>query len=203
MPRDARGSVTQWIGALKAGDHDAAQKLWERYFERLVRLAGARLRATGRTGADQDGEDAALSAFDSFCAGVASGRFPRLGDRDDLWPLLAVIATRKALDQVERQGRQKRGGGQVLGESALEAGSGPAGLDQFVGPEPPPEVAAMVAEEFQRLLDALGDETLRRIALGRLEGFTNDEIAAQLGCTRRTVVNKLKLIRTTWKEGAS
>jgi hypothetical protein len=39
------GSVTHWIGALKAGDKEAAQPLWERYFDRLVRLAGAKLRA--------------------------------------------------------------------------------------------------------------------------------------------------------------
>ena len=33
------GSVTYWIGQLKAGDQVAAQKLWEGYFEKLVRLA--------------------------------------------------------------------------------------------------------------------------------------------------------------------
>jgi len=42
------GSVTHWIGRLKAGDPSAAQKLWEAYFQRLVRLARGRLRTAPR-----------------------------------------------------------------------------------------------------------------------------------------------------------
>ena len=34
----SEGSVTNWIGQLQAGDPAAAQKLWERYFRRLVGL---------------------------------------------------------------------------------------------------------------------------------------------------------------------
>ena len=66
--------VTDWIASLKAGDADAAQKLWQRYFETLVRLARDRLRGAARTVADED--DAALSAFDSFVRGAARGRYP-------------------------------------------------------------------------------------------------------------------------------
>src|SRR5262245_15997347 len=87
-------SVTAWIASLKAGNAEAAEALWRRYFEALVRLARARLRGTSRAVADE--EDAALSAFDSFCRGAACGRYPRLDDRDDLWRLLVVITERKA-----------------------------------------------------------------------------------------------------------
>jgi hypothetical protein len=69
-PRDD-GSVTRWIGDLKAGGDSAAQHLWARYFHRLVDLARSRLRSTPLAGAIEDEEDAALSAFDSFCRGVA------------------------------------------------------------------------------------------------------------------------------------
>ena len=34
------GSVTHWVRLLQAGDHAAAQPLWERYFQQLVRLDG-------------------------------------------------------------------------------------------------------------------------------------------------------------------
>lgn len=201
MSSDDMGSVTLWVGDLKAGDHDAAQKLWERYFDKLVNVARSKLRAARRPGVDEDEEDAALSAFESLCDGAAHGRFPKLADRDDLWRLLVVITARKAVDQMQRRGRQKRGGGRVVGESAL-AGSNPdnelGGLDQMIGAEPTPEFAAMVAEEHRRLLDLLGDDTLRKIAVWKMEGYTNEEIRQKLGCSLRTVANKLELIRRTW-----
>ena len=90
MSPDDSGSVTHWIGALRGGELDAAQPLWERYFARLVRLAQARLRTNRRPRAAEDEEDAALSAFDSFCRAATQGRFPRLDDRDDLWRLLVA-----------------------------------------------------------------------------------------------------------------
>ncbi|MBI1915085.1 MAG: hypothetical protein HYS12_10160 [Planctomycetes bacterium] len=76
------GDVTRWLQQLKAGDHDAVQPLWERYFRRLVGLARDRLRKLPRRTADE--EDVALSAFDSFCRRAEEGRFPRLDDRDGL-----------------------------------------------------------------------------------------------------------------------
>jgi DNA-directed RNA polymerase specialized sigma24 family protein len=190
------GSVTLWIGALRAGDEEAARQLWSRYYEGLVRLARARLRA--RTIADE--EDVALSAFDSFCAGLARGRFPDIADRDDLWRLLVTVTARKAVNQRRRESRQKRGAGRVVLESALVAGqeSEADAMRQVIGTEPSPEFAAMVAEECGRRLDGLPDESLRLVALLKMEGYTNDEIADRLGCGPRTVTRKLSVIRKAW-----
>ena len=205
MPSDDYGSVTRWLDALRGGDLDAAQPLWERYFARLVGLARARLRTRRSPGAAEDEEDAALSAFDSFCRAATEGRFPRLDDRDDLWRLLVAITERKAADQLRRARRLKRGGGRVRTEGDLAAG-GPddeaAGLDRIAGPQPTPEFAAEFAEEYRRLFEVLRDEDLRRIAVSKLEGYTVDEIAAQLGCARRTVARRLELIRTLWRAEA-
>ena len=205
MPTEGHGSITHWLDTLKAGDRAAAQPLWERYFLRLVRLARQKLRAGRRGGADADAEDAALSAFDSFCDGAARGRFLQLDDRDDLWRLLVTLTTHKVADHARRHGRQKRGGGRILNEAALDGprrGGGPAGLDAIVGSEPTPSFAALVAEQYRRLLEGLGEESLRRIALLKMEGYTLDEIAAQLGFARRTVVNKLQLIRMRWERAS-
>jgi DNA-directed RNA polymerase specialized sigma24 family protein len=194
------GSVSRWIGELKAGDRDAVQPLWERYYERLVLLARAKLRA--RRVAAGDGEDAALSAFNSFCAGVEQGRFPRLEGRDDLWRLLVVITARKAGAEAVRQGRQKRGGGRVVTAADLTpdtpSGDGDDPFARALGGEPTPEFAASAAEECARLLDLLGEESLRRVALDRMEGYSNDEIATRLGCARRTVARRLDVIRRVW-----
>jgi DNA-directed RNA polymerase specialized sigma24 family protein len=203
MQPDAEGSVTRWIGDLKAGGEAGAQHLWERYFDRLVGMARNRLRGAGRRLAVADEEDAALSAFDSFCRGAAAGRFPRLTDRDDLWRLLVVLTVRKAIDQLQRQGAAKRGGGRLVGESAVaggESASGGSALDRIVGSEPTPELAAMVVEEYRRLRHVLGDEALRQVLDLRLEGYDREEIAGRLGCAVRTVTRKLDVIRQTWLE---
>jgi DNA-directed RNA polymerase specialized sigma24 family protein len=202
MSSGEQGSVSRWLGELKAGDRDAIQPLWERYFARLVSLARAKLRGRIRSAAVEDEEDAALSAFHSFCEGAARGQYPLLSDRDDLWRLLVVITARKAGAQVQRQGRQKRGGGRVVEATDVAAGSPESAdgvLERLVDAEPTPEFAAMVAEEYRRLLEALGDDGLRRVALDRMEGYTCDEIAGRLGCARRTVARRLDLIRKLWE----
>ncbi len=197
----SEGSVTRWVAALKAGDAAAAQPLWERYHRRLIALARRKLDASGRRAADE--EDVVQGAFHSFFRGVAGGRFPRLDDRDDLWRLLVVITARKALDQLAHENARRRGGCAVPGELRIPpegAAWDDAALDQVVGDEPTPEFAAQVAEECQRLLDRLGDESLRQVALWKMEGFTNDEIAQRLNRSRRTVGLKLEAIRLIWSQ---
>jgi DNA-directed RNA polymerase specialized sigma24 family protein len=191
------GSVTQWLQLLKAGDRAAAQPLWERYFRRLVALARSRLQGTPRRIADE--EDVALSAFDSFCRGAEQGRFPKLEDRGDLWQLLVLLTARKAGQFVRHQCREKRGVGKILTEADLaDAGDGD-GLAAVIGNEPTPEFAALVAEQWRRLLDALADAELRQIAVWKMEGYTTEEIAAKLGCVPRTVERRLRLIRALWQ----
>jgi hypothetical protein len=96
---------------------------------------------------------------------------------------------------------EARGGG-VVRASDLVAGGGGDGrnpLDRFLGAGPSPEFAAGVAEEYRRRLDTLKDPALRVIAERKLAGFTNEEIARELGVSLRTVTLKLELIRKRWK----
>src|SRR5262249_39832140 len=153
----------------------AAQPLWERYHGRLVALARARLQSARRRAADE--EDVVQSAFHSFFRGVSDGRFPQLNDSNNLWQLLVLITARKAVDQFVYQNRKRRGSGTLQGESRISPGlpgGDDAAIEQVVGDEPTPEFAAQVAEEYARLLDSLGNETLSRVAVWKMEGFTND-----------------------------
>ena len=197
-------SVSHWINQLKAGDPVAAQKLWERFFERLVALAGGKLKGTRHRSVED--EDVAVSAFESFCQGAAQGRFPQLSDEHDLWQVLVVIVERQAM---ELGGRQRSKGGTGIAvptESAFNHlepfAAMQAGRDEILRPEPTPDFAVQVAEECQRLLDRLGDAELRSIALWKMQGYTNEEIAAKLGSTLRSVERKLRLIRSRWNEYA-
>jgi DNA-directed RNA polymerase specialized sigma24 family protein len=185
------GSVSEWIRQVQSGDPFAAQKLWERYFDRLIPLARKELRTI--RGYASDEEDVVLSAFASFCRCAARGQFPQLGDRTDLWRLLVMLTARKAHHVHRDEQRQKRGGRAAsLRGAVLE-------LEEIIGREPTPEFAAQVAEECDGLLARLGTAELRSIALFKMEGYTTDEIAVKLGCARSTVERRLRLIRSLWK----
>jgi DNA-directed RNA polymerase specialized sigma24 family protein len=186
-------SVSDWIRALKARDQAAAWPLWQRYFKRLVSLARKRLQ--GRRPLIGDPEDVALSAFASFCRAAAAGRFPDLADRDGLWPLLLTITVRKAAYLLRYEGRRPGGAAALPGDGA----AGPT-LEEILGREPDPALAAEVAEQYERLLRLLDDQNLQDVALWRMEGDSVEEIAARLDCCERTVKRKLRTIRRLWKE---
>jgi DNA-directed RNA polymerase specialized sigma24 family protein len=191
------GSVSHWLGPLQEGDPDAVQRLWERYFQRLIELARKKLRALPHREA---AEDVALSAFDSFCRGAGRGRFPQLADRENLWRLLVVITARKAARYKRDANRQKRGGQCVsIGEGPHDADL-ETYVDQVVDREPTPEFAAQAADECRHLMRLLGDPELESIALLRMEGYTVEEIGERLDFVPRTIKRKLRLIRSLWEQ---
>jgi len=187
----ADGAVSQWIAGLKEGEANAAEKLWEAYFRRLVLLARKKLQDAPRRAADE--EDVALSAFKSFCLGAEQGRFPQLSDREGLWALLVAITVHKTVDYLRHERRQKRGGGSAEPLSAVH-------LDEIIGQEPTPEFALRISDQLQELLARLDDEMLRTIALRKMEGYTVEEIAARLNCVPRTIKRKLQRIRALWSD---
>lgn len=196
----ADDEITQWILRLGHGDETAAQALWEQYFCKLIRVAERELRGMPRRAVDE--EDVALSAMQSFCRGLADHRFQELKDREELWKLLVTITARKAAAQRRKHYALKRGGGKVRGDSVFDRGgaddASDAGLAEVLGEEPTPELACMVAENCRQLLERLGDDTLRQVAVLSLEGYTVAEIAEKLGCFLRTVERKRSTIRAIW-----
>jgi DNA-directed RNA polymerase specialized sigma24 family protein len=186
-------SVTGWIDQLSDGDPNAAAHLWRHISDRLWEFARQKLDPQTRRRYDEN--DAANSAFHSLCAGLADGRM-EAENRDALWGLLAVITSRKISAQRRRLNRQKRGGGAVGGESAF----GDIGINGVDGNQQTPDVLVEVSESCAQLLDALSDETMKKIVLLKFQGATNGEVANELKCTRRTIERKLERIRRIWVE---
>ncbi|HEX3449285.1 MAG TPA: ECF-type sigma factor [Isosphaeraceae bacterium] len=188
------GSITNCLMSRERGDRQAAQAIWDRYFQRLVSLARPRLQSAHLRAVDE--EDVVLSALDSFFSRAGSGQFPRLEDRDDLWKVLFVLTVRKAISLVRHERRPSRGGGWLSVLSDLE------GLDveEVIGDVPTPELAAQMADECHRLLGRLGNATLCQVAVWKTEGYTNVEIAGKLGCVTHTIERKLRSIREHWSK---
>jgi DNA-directed RNA polymerase specialized sigma24 family protein len=184
------GSITRLFPLLKNGDRTAVQALWPRVFPRLLRVAASRLnRKLCRSGGP---DDLANVVFLKFCDRLArpnvEQRFPRLENRTRLWNLLACFTRRAAYDFNKKMDRQRE---IVGGESAF----GTAGVDQSPGREPDGAVAAAVDD----LLGVLSDD-LRRVALLKMEGYTNREVAREIGRSETAVELRLRHIRAIWTE---
>ena len=57
---------------------------------------------------------------------------------------------------------------------------------------PPAEIEAIMVSEIEQLLDDLRDEELRAIALAKIAGSSNAEIAAQRNCSQRTIERRIE-----------
>ena len=196
------GSVTDRLSLIEEGDDAAAHKLWQQYFERLVRLARRNLRLNSRRSADE--EDVALMAFANFWRRAAQGQFPTVRDRGDPWPLLATLTVRMAIDHIRHGSRRKRGGpapDDPKGVAFRRDRSRRFDAAQIADRQPTPDFLAQVSEECERLMSALHDAELRSIALWKVEGYTNQEIARKLGVVLRTVERKIHKIRQRWAPG--
>jgi RNA polymerase sigma factor (sigma-70 family) len=197
---DPHGSVTRLVHDLRSDDpavrNGAAQRIWDRYFPRLLGLAREELDGRIRHRADE--EDVLQSMFNSFCARQGRGGFD-LADRDDLWKLLVTITLNKARNVNRENFRGRRS---PLREQAPpgddEAQSARWALEQMDTAGPSPAEAAELNEALQQRLAALADPELVEIALLRLEGYTNREIAEKRGCVERTIERKVDRIKARW-----
>lgn len=183
--------VTHWIHLVKTGDSTAANRIWQHYFDRLVRSIRGRL--YGQNRAISDEEDIVVSVFDSFCVAAEKGRFPDLSDRDDLWRLLLRMSARKVIDKRRHEQRQRRGGNVSI--HSLDHSGDDGSVIEAIGDEPSPEMVLMMQESVERVFSHLGVGQLSDLAGAKLEGYSNAEIAKRFGCSERTIERRLHLIR--------
>jgi DNA-directed RNA polymerase specialized sigma24 family protein len=194
------GSITNLIAQLREGDEAAAQQLLERFYCRVLGVAKRKLQHNSLGFADE--QDVAQSALLAFVRGAKKGQFTKLHDRDDLWNLLVVITSRKAVNLLIKEGRKrekhKDAEDQKPSQEGVDAFGNAIDLDGFIDQAPSPEMELLIDEECKRLLSLLGDAQLRAIAVWKLEGHASADIASMLGCSLRTVERKVRLIRQIW-----
>ncbi len=104
-----------------------------------------------------------------------------------------TIVTRKIADNHQHQTRQKRNRDrtQQLADADTEL--------SLADRELSPQLAAECSEEIERLVGTLEHEDLKSIAVMKMEGFTNQEIAHHFQCSLTSVERKLRTIRSIWE----
>jgi RNA polymerase sigma-70 factor (ECF subfamily) len=177
------------LAAWRQGDQAAAAELFASYAGRLVALARGRLSA--RFAGRIDPEDVVQSACRSFFDAARRGRV-EVQPEGDLWPLLVAITLNKLHLQVQRNARQKR---DVQREQGFGTEDSLFGIHpDALAREPSPVDAAALADEVEQVARLLTPRQ-RSIFEMRLQGYEHEEIAAQAGCSRWTVLRALERAR--------
>jgi DNA-directed RNA polymerase specialized sigma24 family protein len=198
---DAAGDVpiTAWFQEFERGNHERATELWQLYFSRLARLAQTRLKGARVV----DGEDVAASVFESLVEGARGGRFDDVASRVELWNLLAAMTKRKCIDHVRRLNAQRRGGGEVRGESVfVQTDVGPArgGIEEAAVDGLTPDTIAEIRDQFEFLLSKLPNGKTRHVAVMLLDGASRADIVRAIGIHEDSVTRKTTYIIRHWRK---
>ncbi len=185
----ANDSFTDVMARLRAGDQAAAREIFQRYVDKLLRLARSHFDAVLRRKVDP--EDVVQSAYKSFFLRYGAGKL-EIQDWDNLWGLLTMITLRKCFDRVEYHRAQIRDVQREANVPPDASGTGP--WWEAVAREPTPEEAAVLAETVEQLLGDL-DANERPIVQMSLQGYTATEISQQLGFAERSVRRLRERIR--------
>lgn len=189
-PAESTLEVTGWLYDLRAGDDVAAARLWKYLQPRLTELGRRSLQTMKSACYDED--DVAQSAFHALCAAVQNGQYNDLADRSSIWNLAAAIALNKVRTRANYNAALRRGGGMT--RMQLNAGPDMPSTDLSS------EEQVMMQEECERLISLLHRDEVKAVAMLKIEGYTNEEIATLQGCTRRSVQRRLDIIRSIWSQ---
>ena len=196
------GSVSRWIEEIKGGSETVIPSFWNRYFKQLEELARARMvhassRAVG-------GDDIASTVLEVVCRKLATGNYPAVRDRDDLWRLLERIAKHKIISHIRHERSQKRGQGRVVLETDLRTLPDEIHeLDEQPDGEATIESLVVLEEAFRKLVDGLlADEIAKDVLRLKMLDYENDEIAEKIDKAKRTVERKVKKIFNLWARQA-
>jgi hypothetical protein len=189
------GSVTRWIEGAKQGEDSAVyQAIWIRYFDQLVTLARQLLHENARGAADE--EDIAINVLDCICRGFKNGRFNYVDNRNILWKVLNTLISRRVFDHHQRVFAAPNNVTYSINVSDSEGSLN--WLDQIADKNPSPAEAYELIDTIEAGMRSLTRDYLKSVAIQKLEGLTNKEIAKQEGVIEETIRRRVDKIRDTW-----
>ncbi len=193
-------SIEQLIDGLRTSDSLAEIHFWQRYGPSLERFA--RPRVKGAMLARFGPEDIAQSACRTFLRRARLGQYD-VPDAGSLWRLLCAIALSKVREQARFHHRRRRS---VDDETQLDhRGASDTAVSpgsQVTDLEPAPDEAVAFADQFEKLLSELAPED-REIVAMKLQDRGNQEIAASLRRSERTVRRTLERLRSKFEAAFS
>ena len=179
-----RESFDDAMARVRAGDEEAAARIFSRFAQKLTALAHQRLDDLDkRARRTVDGEDVVQSALGSFFRRCAEGQFD-FADWDGVEGLLVRVTLRKC----GRKVRDLRAACRNIAREVdgLAAKNAEYNVWEAASREPTAEESAMFSELLGQWLGVL-DEVDRQIMLLWLDGYTQEGIAKRVGYSERHV----------------
>ncbi|SPE34487.1 putative DNA-directed RNA polymerase specialized sigma subunit, sigma24 [Acidobacteriia bacterium SbA2] len=192
----------------EVGSADFEKAFFDQHIVKLVRLAAARMqKLRGVRPAALDPEIAAQSALRTVLRRINDGSIRTGQSVSGLWGLLCYKLNEKIIDQLRVAVAKKRGGGKVIDATARPGRDSiddekDVALDVFEvieNDEPTPEEAVIVSDLFTRAMAILPGDDYREIALLRLSGCSDTEIAEKTKRSLRGVQRNLEAIHRRWR----
>src|SRR4051812_46450299 len=167
------------VADLRAGNESAARELFDRYCERLMRLARRRigLRMLARV----DPEDVIQSAFRTFFVHVRNDEFTFDG-ADDMFKLLVRLTVRKTLRQIAYHRAAKRNPEKEAQQSDPDNDL----MLELCAAGPTPDMEVALINEFEEFVGKL-PPVARKVLEMKLQGHSTAEIAEAVGSYQRKV----------------
>ena len=173
---------------IQAGSESAAKELFDKYCERLMRLAKRRIGQ--RMASRFDPEDVIQSAFRTFFKRMKNDEF-KFEQEEDLFKLLVRLTVRKTLRQIVHHQAAKRSPTSEMSDGSDDSQL----LAQVAGNAPPPDLEVAMLEEFEQLMNSLSPMEQQVVQL-KVEGYSTVEIAEKLGSYDRKIRRVLERIES-------
>ncbi len=183
---EPRSDDRDLVSDYQAGSESAARDLFDKYCERLMKLAKRRIGQ--RMASRFDPEDVIQSAFRTFFTRVKNDEFTFEAE-DDLFKLLVRLTVRKTLRRIEHHSAAKR-------NPNLEAAQRTDDVEPFslvASQTVTPDMEVALIDEFQDFIGNL-PELDRKVIELKIQGYSTVEIAEQVGSYERKVRRVLERI---------
>ncbi len=196
-----------------AGDADALQILLARHHENLMYSARFYMKRLRVFDPAYTPDDAVQDAMLKYAQAAMAGRLGSLKTSVEHWKLIFRILKNEILTALGRSQALKRRGleERSLSEIADDRDGAPSGSnhgrrgdprERSQTPSQPPDDLFFLHEEVLLILEALDGAGFRAILEMKIQGYTNDEIAAKLDVSVRTIYRRINELRQAYDKRA-
>lgn len=185
-------SFAELMRRVQGGDPTAEERLWNEFYEKLLKHVEGRVRRRGVPTGLLDEEAVTASVLESVFKCAKQGRLQNVQDWSELFRLMLAMANRKFVDHWRRATAQR-----VYPETPIV----PLPDDGVEVPDAQLAACSVTFDErLSGLMTLLPDDLHRKIAVLRLAGYTLAEVGIEVNRAVPTVNRKWRNVRRIWAD---